>query len=437
MRALAAALVLAFGSIHAAFVQGPVPSARQDLARIYSADPADSWNRIFASLFTRTIAAQKTDEFADAAPFLPAPDLLASSLRHRVSRNIIDLHENGDRAIEALYPSFMTDRGTLYVLEASHRAELLTALTDALADRTRRTPVERALMQADLWSAFDALDRIAHQPHVRHPQQGAAAEVIAPLAKLIAKLALTDSEIAALPDNYETARRAAALPDLFARESEWMEVVYAPHREHDAAAGMRRASRVFVKPSRSGTNERFFLDSLANSAATNVGMTALAIQTLVIDAAGHAIPTHLISDVQIRTLRRDRVVGVPPIAEEYELSREKLRTDPSSGGFVHFTSASPAFFPAAGNDYGFATPAFDRAGGRPPIVSTLGTRCSLCHGSDGSAFMTFNLIFGPGVALPPLVRLRQPNDDRARYVAAAKEARDDFKRLIALSGLLP
>ena len=63
--AAVAALVVAAGCVRAS--QPGVPGTGPPL--IYSADRDDSWNRIFALLFTRTVEVSKTDEFADAGPF--------------------------------------------------------------------------------------------------------------------------------------------------------------------------------------------------------------------------------------------------------------------------------------------------------------------------------------------------------------------------------
>jgi mono/diheme cytochrome c family protein len=120
---------------------------------------------------------------------------------------------------------------------------------------------------------------------------------------------------------------------------------------------------------------------------------------------------------------------------EYEVSRRQLRLDPARGGFVRFEAAADAYLPLAGNDYGFATPQRDRHGETSAIVTKLRSRCSACHGPDGTGFGTFALIPMPERGLPPVVHLRQPNDTRALYVAASKEARDDFTRLVAAAGL--
>jgi hypothetical protein len=127
--------------------------------------------------------------------------------------------------------------------------------------------------------------------------------------------------------------------------------------------------------------------------------------------------------------------GASVAVNEFELSRADLREHGDAGGFRHFGKTSPAFFAIAGNDYGFATPERDRHGELPPLVSTLATRCGACHGADGRAFMTFNLIHAPGTPELTVTRLLQPNDTRALDVAGAKEGRNDFKHLIALAGL--
>jgi hypothetical protein len=223
------------------------------------------------------------------------------------------------------------------------------------------------------------------------------------------------------------------LPDLFARDGEWMEVVMSPHRSHDQAADSRRASRVFVKPRRRPSDEARFLDGLASTAASEVAVTALVMQTLLVDSRGRVRPTRLVSDVQIRSLTPAMGSSSADV-NQYELSRRQLRLDPARGGFVRFDAAADAYLPFAGNDYGFATPR-DSRGETSPIVTKLRSRCSACHGPDGTGFMTFALIPMPGRGLPPVTHLRQPNDTRAQAVAGAKEPRDDVKRLVEAAGL--
>ena len=409
------------------------PGAEGDLPLVYSSVRGDPWNRIFSLLFTRTVRVSRTEEFADAGPFAGPPQFPATALRLRVSTRTFEQHEDGDRAIEALYPSFITQKGTNYILEEPHRTELAQAVQDALDERVARAPLDRALMQADLWSAFDALDPVMNGEHETARRRRAAASLVPAIARLIGRVALTDGQIAGLPDNYAAARRTMPLPDVFARDGEWMEVVMSPVRMHDQAADMRRASRVFVKPLHARADETAFLKDLGSHIVADVAMSALVMQTLLIDSRGRAVVSPLISDVQIRT--PSHTAATPGGVEEFELSRGRLRTDPAGGGFRHFPITAPAYFPLAMNDYGFATPARDRSGELAPVLGTLGARCAACHGLNGAAFATFSMVHGPGTALPPVVRLREPNDDRARVVAAAKETRAEFARLVAAAGI--
>jgi hypothetical protein len=175
MRALLAAVLGLFTLTAGAVRVAPAPPS------VYSPRPDDPWNRIFGLLFTRTI---RVAPFPDGEPF--------------------DHYEEGDRAIEALEPSFMTKRGTDALLSGTGRDALLAALRQALDERTPRPALDRALMQADLWSAFDALAHVTAR--TRDPFRDRAAALLTPLAAMIRKVALTPGEIAALPDNYAAGR---------------------------------------------------------------------------------------------------------------------------------------------------------------------------------------------------------------------------------------
>src|SRR5215510_13652529 len=87
--------------------QGPPLQPPADPPRIYSADARDSWNRLFAVLFTRTVRTRYTSEFADRGPFEPPaqPEILPRWLSLGISTRVFDRREEGDRAIDALYPS--------------------------------------------------------------------------------------------------------------------------------------------------------------------------------------------------------------------------------------------------------------------------------------------------------------------------------------------
>src|SRR5262245_43346999 len=158
------ALVVAATMVVLAPPQAAQPPAAVDPPRIYSADPADPWNRLFAALFTRTVRTRYSAEFPDRGPLQQSPERFMGPafappppFGAGVSTRVFDRHEEGDRAIDALYPTFLGRTGPSEVLVEPRRRELVRTLAAALDDRTPRTPLARALMQADLWSACDEL----------------------------------------------------------------------------------------------------------------------------------------------------------------------------------------------------------------------------------------------------------------------------------------
>ncbi|PYQ49895.1 MAG: hypothetical protein DMF78_17075 [Acidobacteria bacterium] len=397
---------------------------------VYSRDPRDPWNRIFDELFARTVRIRVTEEFSEGAPFA-LPEDMPFPLHLRLGRRLFERVEDGDRAIEALYPTFMTWSGPGEALREPRLSRLRRALAEALDETIARPALDRALMQSDLWSAYDTLVPLSGTP----ARSQAAWMVLPLLARLIEKVALTPGQIATLPDNYASAVRSQGLPDLFSEGSAWTEVVWFRRRMHDEAVHLRRVARVFVKPSTAVADPQAFLDDLArrnDGDASGLAGVALVIQNLVVDAGGHVVPSPLTYDVQTRLFRRGTggaLLGTDIV--EYELSRQRLRTSPATGGLNLFTDTDPAYMPMAGNDYSFATPLHDRRGETPPVLTTLRTRCGACHGRrDALAVTTFSMTHAGDEPLPAVTRLRQPNHRRALEVAAQKAAREDFQRLI-------
>ena len=208
------------------YLRGSLPQDRPQ--PVYAADPSDSWNRIFHALFTRTVRARVSEEFAAAAPLervrvMGFPDL-------PVSRASFERIEGGDRAIEPLdpFPLHIGSNGSPQrVLEEPHFSRLKQALADALREESRRPPLALAMMQSDLWAAHDVLFSARPRDEVR---LGRKEELLGLLARSIKRFALAKCELAALPDNYAD----SGLPfDLFAPDGDWIEVEYLPERHHD------------------------------------------------------------------------------------------------------------------------------------------------------------------------------------------------------------
>jgi hypothetical protein len=104
--------------------------------------------------------------------------------------------------------------------EPSHSAAIrvLDRFIQSHGERLIRDPFKRTLLQRDLWELFDWA---AMPGQTTYPAQRAALE--GRLATLIRRLALTDAEIAMLPDNYATAALNPDLPrGLFAPDGDWI-----------------------------------------------------------------------------------------------------------------------------------------------------------------------------------------------------------------------
>lgn len=423
--------VPAFSCLQPAGTSGDVNPApafvSENPESIYAADPNDPWNRIFRALFTRTINSRLSDAFPEGAPFtrLRAAGLESFSLR--ISKKSFSRTELGDRAIDPLYPTFLTVDGPLQGLSDPRFSDLIAALRQAINETRNRSPIERALMQADVWAAYDILYATRLGSAKTEAKIPARKETLLSLLRqFIHRLALSSDQIKLLKSNYVPGVNEAKLPNLFSPESGWLEIELHPRRLHDDSAGYRRAARVFVKPRTPSSDPNKFVEGLKhNQHHDQVEAVALVVQNLLIDTSGRVVPAPLFTDVQFRFFKNDPKMGaVSAEPQQFELSRRKLLTDPTSGGFVEFSATSPAYLSTAGNDYDFATP-IDEADA--PIMVPLRMRCTQCHHNSLTTLMTYSIHYFPPV---PTVRILKPLDqERAFYVAQRKEEREDFKSL--------
>jgi hypothetical protein len=375
---------------------------------VYAANHDDPWNRIFACLFTSTITARLSDRFGE----------------------VVERIEHGDRAIEPLYPSSVggsTTRrdGAYQVMTEPLSSRFKKALEDALNERGQRSPLARALMQADLWAAHDLLFRNYEFDGDEGKRRLARRdELLRLLAHLIKKVALTPGEIKTLPDNYAAGAGAHHLPDLFGRDSAWCEVRWLKERIHDSAADYRRVARVFLKPAAPRMDRLRFVNQLRRSdnPSEQLDAAALVTQNLLIDSDGKVTVSPLTYEVQVRTFVKDRNRKlVRTEARQYELNRQKLLHAPRRGGFVETDDRAAVYLPSAGNDYSFASNQLDSE----PIRVRLETRCAACHGEAG--VMTFNR--HEPTPIPPVTLLGPSENEHARYVIGRKAERKDFKAL--------
>jgi hypothetical protein len=407
--------------------------SRNEPQTIYAPDRSHPWNRTFHLLFTRTLKAKAID--GDTARAVTAGDLSRLSTGRPVTRI-----ESGDRAIEPFYPSWIwmgsdafdiSPDGKWNSLREPQYSSLLAALREVKLSATEHPPVARALMQADLWAAYDLLYATFR---IRPRQSRESIErleltnrLLLSLADAIAALSLSRAEIAALPDNYAAARPTHGLPDLFNPQSGWMEIRWFSRRSHDSAANLRRATRVFLKPVKPPADDGEFLNRFRNPQGTDLSSeleaVALVIQNLLITRDGTAVPSPITYDVQ---LRRFEAAGTSSGAVlQLELSRKRLLEAPETGGLQALDDDSPMYLPVAANDLSFAAPPRLDA---EPLIVPLRTRCGACHGPKFNHLITFSMIGSP--TAPPVVRLDPLRYTHALDVAARKMTLDDFRSVV-------
>ena len=430
-----AIVVIGFASFSGFSQKAPHPSPQDAPQPIYSDSPSDPWNRIFYCLFTRRVEARVSSDYPEGAPFTG----YSQGMDLQVSTRTFERLEIGDRAIDPLYPNSFVVTGARAVLTEPKYSEFAKALQDALNENAFRPAVARALMQSDLWSAYDQLHGEYTRPDQKELEQHR--RVLADLlGHLIRRVALTPDEIRSLPANYFRAMRQQPLPDVFNKASGWVEILWFPQRMHELAAGDRRVARVFLKPTHASDlhdDLRKIVEGLRREngdPASGLDGVALVMQLLLIDTNGRLTPTSLTTDVQVRLFERTGVekTGVGAFKDSKiqmaEISRRLVISDPTSGGLAADAEDSPAYLPSAGNDYTFASPQSQVQGA--PIQVHLRTRCALCHGPDLTQVVTFNIAMPPHIPIPPVRQLNSAGSQEAEDVIARKKKHAEFRALL-------
>jgi hypothetical protein len=388
---------------------------------VYGNDPQDSWNRILYFLLTRPVTLRLTEDFPEGAPFRTDTfGGISGFPALRVSERTFERIELGDRAISPLYPSFLDSSGTVRLFTEPRYSEFEKALREALEERSKRTPIQRALMQSDLWAAYDKIYRDSRRLDAARSEL-----ILKMLARMIRKLALTPEEIGALPDNCATAANRLHLPDLFGENSPWIEIEWGQGRSHDASADYRQSTRIFLNPGPKLMDQRAFLESFRSDPSPHAPLEAVALvtQSLLIDNSGNVVPTRNTTEVQVREFIR----STTEIAE-FELSRRAMLKEPTSGGLVRLDETFPAYLAAAGNDYTFAS-GIDSSDGRARDISIMGSlrsRCVGCHGPKIRTLFTFS-VHDPG--LGKIRALDKRASEHAQYVVEQKTKLGSWKSL--------
>lgn len=294
---LVSLVAMAVCATSSAVAAEPAPSAA-----IYHADAEHLWNRLYAALFVRT-----------------GPDGVVYGR---------------DRLEPLLW------KGSRHLLEGpSHQraAAVLDEFVEKRGEKLIDDPPKRALLQRDLWLVYGWLaGRTEGKSDLDAGTVRAAQDRLRrPLATIIGRLALTRTEIEALPDNYQAAvasedfaRRFDAgkperpyLPsDLFSADGTWVCVgridgVTAPeHLREDRSYGFNNSVfLVFLRlPGGRAAATEYLKELPRFPAGTEV---ALVRRALLIDETQRVVPSPLVESVQLR-------VGGDGM--EFRLSRAQL-----------------------------------------------------------------------------------------------------------------
>lgn len=250
---------------------------------IYHPDPQHLWNQLFRQFFRRTTSEGREYGW-DATDPLLWPDTT-----HLFQG---DTHQQTIQLLE----EFFATNGETFIHD----------------------PLKRAMLQRDLWAVFDWLGLRADYVEQRQALQGRVAQIMH-------RLALTEEEIALLPDNYAATVSSGAFPssfqhedprvpflpaDLLAPDSEWVSVgrkggpIAMAHTARFPFYG-RSVFLVFVKVSGGREATLSFLRKLNTETSPSLpdGLAvALVRQGLLIDQQGSLRLSPVVEMVQLRQI---------------------------------------------------------------------------------------------------------------------------------------
>lgn len=329
----------------------------------------------------------------------PAPEHLWNRLFHLLyGRKTPKGAEYGRDSLDPLYWA-----ETTYLLEGPSHEQAIQLLDEFLATNGETLiadPLKRAMFQRDLWAIFDWLAfRLEFNPIDYLAQCQALQERI---VEIIRRVALTEEEILALPDNYllavqsqgfpeqfseQTPETAFLPPDLLTTTGAWILMgreggpMAASHLTYPFSG--RSTFLVFLHvPGEGQATLDYFTalqeaDSLSLAPLPPSGTeVALVRQMMLIDQSGKIVFSPLIESIQMRHFTE--IQG--QMFYEFLLNRDLLFTN-VTGGFRALDSDDRGFslFFSHGVDW-FEFDPEDFEHGRPVTLQT----CRSCHLGNGA-----------------------------------------------------
>lgn len=284
----------------------PAPRVLDSRFVPYSSDLNHPWNRLHRALFVRSAS---------------------------------DGHRHAHTTDPLLY------RGGTFLIEGESHREALAELDRFLAaEGSEKVGVaRRVFLQRDLWAAFDYAAWYPDDWVFKSKHEPAAIALRSKLAKAIGRLAASDRELAALPDNYAAAVKSKRFavdhdpkhperpflpPDLFDADGPWVrfhEDTGDPMTpQHFEGAGGRAAHLVYIRlPGGRAATDRYVTELRGGKLAPGQSrrpaveqfpegtMVAMVRRALAVDSGVKVRPTPLTELVQIRVYRK-----IPGAAED-------------------------------------------------------------------------------------------------------------------------
>jgi len=326
------------------------------------------------------VAAPPLQRLGAAPLFHTEADHPANRLhQHLFSRT----HQDGTvYTLEELEPPFRPS--SRFLIEGASHQQALTLLNDFLkldADRQLKDPLQRAILQRDLWSVFGTTSggtlprfRIQGDRLVRTPgfddagdmeleRRSERRELQRRLVQASKRIALSPREIEALPDNLADAIKAGSFarsydakqperpflpPDLLDADGPWVPVsngdLAAPG--HVMFTKGRAVFTVLLRLPQGRKATEAYLSEFRDGKLPDVPQgthVALLRQTLLIDKDGAVRPTHLIESLEMRVYQDLE----QPQVYQFSMRRRDLFAG-KTGGLRSATEDETAYFAFGG-----------------------------------------------------------------------------------------
>ncbi|MCA9078273.1 MAG: hypothetical protein KDA93_24810 [Planctomycetaceae bacterium] len=431
---------------------------------LYDQDPQHLWNRLFAEFYIRPRHLPATDE---------QPEMVR--------------YEGGD-VIE-----FLAWGSTDYwsSQQVANRVEpLLDEFLDGQAADLIEVPLKRVVLQHDLWAVYDHLidQNIQRRGNLETRQR--RDRLCSKLARCIQSLAVTDEQLARLPDTYTRAIESGEfagehnfdasvnyLPHhLLTDRDEWTEIdFYYPNMHEDIMdrfvslharsffgrshycifyrfpEGREQATDYLEELAETGLDWKFsaqfgFAKLKDGAPEIPVGTEVLLMQLMVsLDEQMRPVPTHLVESVQFRAFRNlnggiepDTNTGVGINILDYRLKRHLLFDGLKAGGLEREPEEHPQYRVAIdGSKWGAPDWGYDGK-------KVLFQQCADCHMSASLTRLGVvsipSIIHSGGFDAGAQMGIARPleaddTDVRGLRVARFKSRHETYRRLLDHLGI--